>query len=96
MGRALEMLSRHTEAKEQYELAATLYPTAQSPLLALSMLAGSDDDLEGAIFDVQLVFELPLGNIREDDPWWIYNLSHVRDADTLMEEMQTEFGRLPR
>ena len=96
MGRALEVLSRHTEAREQYELAATLYPTAQSPLLALSMLAGSDDDLEGAIFDVQLVFELPLGNIREDDPWWIYDLSHIRDAEKRVEEMQKRFGELPR
>ncbi len=96
LGRALEMLSRQEEAREQYELAAALYPTAQSPLLALSRLARSNNDREGAILAVQRVFELPLGNVREDDPWWIYDLAHVRDAEKLVQELQKTYGALPR
>jgi tetratricopeptide (TPR) repeat protein len=96
LGRALEALSRPDAARQQYERAARLYPTAQSPLLALSQLEWREDDPEGAIAAVQRVFELPLGNIREDDPMWIYDLSHVRDADALLEAMQTEFGKLSR
>ncbi|MBN2241454.1 MAG: tetratricopeptide repeat protein [Acidobacteria bacterium] len=97
LGRALEALSRPDEARQQYESAARLFPTAQSPLLALSLLARrGGNDPEGAIAAVRRVFELPLGNIREDDPMWIYDLSHVRDADTLMREMLDRFGGLPR
>jgi tetratricopeptide (TPR) repeat protein len=96
LGRALALQSRRDEARNQYDYAAKLYPTAQSPLLALSHLAQIDDDAEGAIAAVQSVFELPLGNMREDDPWWIYDLSHVRDADARMEAMQKAFGGLYR
>jgi tetratricopeptide (TPR) repeat protein len=96
LGRALTMLSNHDEAREEYERAAKLYPAAQSPLLALSQLAQSDDDAETAMIAVQRVFELPRRNIREDDPWWVYDLSHVRNADALIDEMQKTFAKLPR
>ncbi len=96
LGRTLAALSRHDEAHEQYERAAKLYPTAQSPLLALSQLAQIDGDAESAFSAVQRVFELPRQNIREDDPWWVYDLSHVRNADALIEGMQKTFAELPR
>jgi hypothetical protein len=89
------MLSRRSEAREQYTRAARLYPNAQSPLFALSQLADSSGDLEGALFNMQRVFALS----RTDsmgDPWWVYDLSHVRDADALVAEMREIFGRLPR
>jgi len=95
-GLALEKLSRRDQAAEQYEQAATLYPAAQSPLLALSHLARNNDDMEDAILAMQRVFELPLEDNREDDPWWNYDLSHVRDADILIRDMQHAFGELPR
>jgi tetratricopeptide (TPR) repeat protein len=96
LGRTLAALSSHDEAREQYERAAKLYPTAQSPLLALSQLAQIDDDAESAFAAVQQVFELPRRNVREDDPWWIYDLSHVRNAEALLEEMYKKFEELPR
>ncbi len=96
LGRALERLSLFDEARQLYEQAAALYPAAQSPLLARSHLARSNDDIEGAIAAMRRLFELPLGNAREDDPWWIYDLAHVRDAEKHVEEMQKRFGELPR
>ncbi len=96
LGFEYSMLSRQIEARAQYERAAALYPTAQSPLLALSQLARSGDDLEGAISALQSVFGLPHTDFWKDDPWWIYDLSHVRDADALIAEMREIFGRLPR
>ena len=96
LGRTLAALSRHDEAREQYERAAKLYLTAQSPLLALSQLAQIDDDSESAFAAVQRVFELPRQNIREDDPWWVYDLSHVRNADALLEEVYKKFDELAR
>ena len=96
LGCELASLSRHNDARQQYERAATLYPTAQSPLLALSQLANKDGDVEGALVAIQRVFSLARPNSMEDDPWWIYDLSHVRNADSLVTEMLEMFGRLPR
>lgn len=96
MGCEFAMLSLQSEARDQYERAASLYPTAQSPLLALSQLARGSDDVQGAFLAIQRVFELPRTDAWKDDPWWTYDLSHVRDAEALIEEMHETFGRLPR
>jgi tetratricopeptide (TPR) repeat protein len=96
LGCEFAALSRPSDAREQYERAAMLYPTAQSPLFALSQLANSSGDVEDAFLAIQRIFELPRTNSREDDPWWIYDLSHVRNADSLVAEMREMFGRLPR
>jgi len=96
LGFEFAMLSRQSEARDQYELAAMLYPAAQSPLLALSQLARSSDNVEGAFLALQRVFALARTDSWEDDPWWIYDLSHVRDAAALVSEMQETFALLPR
>jgi hypothetical protein len=96
LGWEFAMLSRRSEARDQYQRAAALYPTAQSPLLALSELAHSQDDAEGALLAMQRVFALPRTDFRKDDPWWTYDLSHVRDAATLVAEMHKMFGGPPK
>ncbi len=96
LGYEFEMLSRRSEAREQYECAATLYPAAQSPLLALSQLAHSSDDVNGALLALQHVWELPRADLWKDDPWWTYDLSHVRDAEKLVATMHNAFGGLPQ
>jgi tetratricopeptide (TPR) repeat protein len=96
LGYEFEMMSHPDEARDQYERAATLYPAAQSPLLALSQLAHSNDGIEDAIKTLQRVFSLRLEDPEKDDPLWIYDLSHVRDASALIEEMHRMFGDLPR
>ncbi len=96
LGCQFEMLSHPNEARDQYERAAMLYPLAQSPLLALSQLARSSDDIEGASLALQRVFDLPDRDGWEEDPWWGYDLSHVRDADYLIAGMRKSFGALPR
>jgi tetratricopeptide (TPR) repeat protein len=95
LGYEFEMLSRRSEAREQYECAAKLYPAAQSPLFALSQLAHSSDDVNGALLALQHVYELPRADLWKDDPWWTYDLSHVRDADKLVAKMYKAFGGLP-
>ena len=92
LGREFEALSRRSQAREQYERAAALYPDAQSPLLALSRLAHDIDDVEGALRELQRVFELPRKDLWRDDPWWSYDLAHVRDASSLVDEMRKAFG----
>lgn len=94
LGREYAALSRRSEARDQYERAAMLYPTAQSPLLALSQLARSGNDLEGALLSLKRAFALPRKDPWKDDPWWVYDLAHVRDADALVAEMHRMFGGL--
>jgi tetratricopeptide (TPR) repeat protein len=96
LGYEFEMLARRNEAREQYERAAMLYPAAQSPLLALSQLAHSGDDVKGALLALQRVFDLPRRDFWKDDPLWIYYLAHVRDADVLVAEMHRMLGGLSR
>jgi len=69
-----------------------LYPTAQSPLLAISQLALDNDDTEGALRALQRVFGLQIKDRWNDDPWWVYDLAHVRDAAALVAEMQKKLG----
>ena len=96
LGYEFEMASQTGEALEQYTRAASLYPSAQSPLLALSQLAHSSHDTDGAMRHIQSVFTLPRKDPWEADPFWIYDISPVRDSTALIEEMYTMFGGLPR
>lgn len=92
LGSEFEALSRRSEARIQYERAAMLYPNAQAPLFALSELAHSRGDAEGALLAIQRVFELPRTNLWEDDPWWTYDIAHAHDAAVLIETLRTMLG----
>jgi tetratricopeptide (TPR) repeat protein len=96
LGYEFYRLSRPSEAREQYDRASSLYPAAQSPLLALSHLARTGGNAKDAHLDMQRVFALPHTDHWNDDPWWTYDLAHVRDADTLVAQMHKMFGDLPR
>ena len=96
LGCELEMLLRTAEAREQYEQAAMLYPAAQSPLLALSQLARAGDDIAGAQAAVQRVFDLPHRDAWQDDPYWVYDIAHVRDSSALVAELYKTLGGPPR
>jgi tetratricopeptide (TPR) repeat protein len=96
LGYEMEIASRHMEAKDCYERAASLFPAAQSPLLALSQLAHSSDDVNDALSFLQRVFALKLFDLWKDDPWWSYDLAHTRNASALVAEMHKMFGALPR
>jgi hypothetical protein len=74
LGYEFTMLSRFNEAREQFERAAMLSPTAQSPLLALSQLAHNSNDSEGALLSIQRVFALPRDDFWKEDPWFTNNL----------------------
>ncbi len=94
LGRECEMLSRRTDARNHYQRAASLYPAAQSPLFALSQLAHSGDDAEGALVALQRIFESPVRDFWKDDPRWVYDLAPVRDADQLIAEIYSLFGEV--
>lgn len=94
LGNELAQLNRGEEARKQFERAAALYPSAQSPLLGLSHLARISGDFNGASLAVQRVFKLPAGDGVPADPWWVYDVSHVRNVLSLLSGMYGAFGRL--
>ncbi len=96
LGCEFEALSQPGEARDRYEHAAMLYPAAQSPLFALSQLAQSAGDSEGAFALLQRVFALQPVHRSNNDPWWNYDLSPVREAAALVSEMYRAFGELPQ
>jgi tetratricopeptide (TPR) repeat protein len=74
LGAAEESLAQYEPARASYERAAERYPTAQSPLLALSELARRQGDRAGALRANDRLFALPPEPDR-DDPWWSYHLA---------------------
>ncbi|MBZ5499998.1 MAG: hypothetical protein LAP85_26675 [Acidobacteriia bacterium] len=96
LGHEQEALGHDDAAREQFERAAMLYPTAQSPLLALSHLAGGAGDPAGMLPAMKQVLTLPVMDPKREDPWWDYNVAHVRNASELVAEMRKAFGGLPK
>ena len=81
-------LERWTAAQSSYERAATLYPLAQSPLLALSHLARARGDRAAAVRFVERLLRLPpAASITRYDPWWSYYQMRGEDADALFADL---------
>lgn len=87
IGRAAEALGDWSRARNTYEEAATLYPRAQSPRLALSQLA----QLTGGetVRPINDVLTLPPADRGQDDPWWTYHTAAGRDADVMLDQLHS-------
>jgi tetratricopeptide (TPR) repeat protein len=91
LGREEAARGRRDAAREQFERAATLYPRAQSPRLALGLLARAHGDRPAALSSVKQVFALPPYEDERKDPWWGYHKAHVRNTDVLLAELRRPF-----
>ena len=91
LGAAEEMLGRSDAAREAFERASALQPSAQSPLLALSELARRRGDYDAALSDLHRVFALPPSEPERSDPWWTYYVAHVRDDQELLARLRAPF-----
>jgi tetratricopeptide (TPR) repeat protein len=72
LGSEEEALGRRAEARAHYERAASLYPRAQSPRIALSQLARLEGDRSRAQRELRPLGELPADERQREDPWWNY------------------------
>jgi tetratricopeptide (TPR) repeat protein len=98
LGAEEENLGDRDEARASFELAASLFPRAQSPLLALSQLARRSGDRIGALNAIDRLFALDRGvRTERDDPWFSYYLAQARDADDRLAALQRPYltERLP-
>ncbi len=96
LGAAEEALGRHEDAAAAYSRAASLYPTSQSPRVALSALARRRGDRTGAWLAMQQGFALPANEVTRNDPWWIYAIAQGRDGVHLLDEVRRPFRREDR
>ena len=86
LGREDEALGMHAEARQCYERAASLYPGAQSPRLALSRLARQTGDRASAQRSLQSL--TAVSDLESVDPWWEFYNPHEDDADGLLLRMR--------
>ena len=92
LGREEEAQGHAGEARTAYERAATLYPSAQSPRLALSQLAWHAHDRDGALQALQP----PADADSDDDPWFSYRFAQGRHFDELLDTLRKPFLRDPQ
>jgi len=72
LGKQEEMLGNRDLARTSYERAASLFPRAQSPRLALSQLARRAGDRRAAQRELTVLAGLPADEREREDPWWEY------------------------
>ncbi len=80
-------VGRRAEARGRYEAAARLFPTAQTPLLALGLAARESGDRPGAAAALDRLSRLPVDPLERIDPAWFYYMMQGWDADRLMQEL---------
>jgi tetratricopeptide (TPR) repeat protein len=95
LGSEFEALSNGAEARQSYERAAALAPTAQSPLLGLSRLAEQAGDRVAARELIARVLKLPPIEPERADPWWVYEVVQARAVDGLLADVRQRIARLP-
>ena len=84
-----EMALGHlTQARESFERAAALFPTAQSPLLAMSDLFRRSQNRTAALDVLARIQALPVDPQERDDPWLDYFRSFASDASDQLERVR--------
>ena len=83
-----QALGHRAAAREWYGRAAETWPTAQSPLLALSQLALGAGDQGGAQRAMERILRLPADEPERSDPWTMYYVTAGRNAEALLAEMR--------
>lgn len=87
LGNAEQATGRRIDARTHYEEAAALCRTAQSPLLALAMLARDNGDRAAVADALDRLSRLPADPHVRVDPWWTYYVSQGSDAGVLMRRL---------
>ena len=87
LGHAESARGRAGPARDHYARASDLFPQAQSPYLALALLARQRGDRRGAQEAMQKLLQLPREASDEADPWWRYNRWQSTQSSRLFKEL---------
>ena len=93
LGQAEERLRNHAAARDHYAQASALFAGAQSPLLALALLARQQGDRAGAQEAMRQVMALSPGRSVEADPWWSYRRWQNQNFESRFAELQVLLAR---
>ena len=91
LGHAEESLGNRGVAREHYAQASALYPGAQSPLLALALVARQFGDRAGAQDAMRRLLALSRTRTGESDPWWRYYRWQQVDFTARFAELHAPF-----
>jgi len=91
LGDAHAALGQSASAQDCYGRAGALYPGAQSPRLALSLLARRTGDRLAALHEIETILARPPDEWAHTDPWWAYHVWQLRSARDLLAELRTSF-----
>jgi len=91
LGDAHEALGQYASARDCYGRAVALCPGAQSPRLALSLLARRTGDRIAALHELETILTRPPDEWAYADPWWTYHVWQLRPARDLLAELRTSF-----
>src|SRR5262245_107091 len=89
LGSESEALGDRARARDLYDDATVLYPEAQSPRLALSLLSADDGKHDDALAMMAMVLGLP--GAGRKDPWWTYQYSQGRNAPEALAAVYANF-----
>jgi tetratricopeptide (TPR) repeat protein len=95
LGGEFEAVGKGAEARESYERATAIAPTAQSPLLALSRLADQAGDRTAAREWIARLLKLPAQDEERADPWWVYEIVPARAVDGLLADVRQRVASMP-
>jgi hypothetical protein len=93
LGTELGALGRFEAARAALERAAARFPTAQSPLIALSDVCRRSGDRSAALAAVRRLQALPAEPSERTDPWRHYHRSYVEDADSQLAAIRAWVDR---
>jgi tetratricopeptide (TPR) repeat protein len=91
LGRSQEALGQTENARRAYEAAASFFPRAQSPRLALSQLSRRAGNRAEAHRAIDEVLSLPASGADREDPWWSYYASAGRDVHDLFVDLHKHY-----
>jgi tetratricopeptide (TPR) repeat protein len=81
LGTELAAVGQLDVARDSFEHAAVLYPTAQAPLVALSDMYRRAGQRSAALEAIRRLEALPTRVSAREDPWLDYGHSYAADAD---------------
>ena len=88
LGTEYATLGQAEDARKSFERAQALYPTAQTPLIALSNLERRSGNRDAALDALRRLEGLPADASDRMDPWWGYYASYAGDASQQLDAVR--------
>ena len=92
LGTEYQSLGKETEARDCFQRAVRLYPTAQTPLIALGNLLHRSGNRSATSDTLRRLEALPSEGSGRSDPWLDYYGSYAHDAEAQIAALRARFS----